>query len=128
MALCRCSKLYQATKRSTHAHAASREANGLRGYDGTYFNVRKSASENALSSLTLGLLNDATTPRSRSVASIVAPFIAPPLSECRVSESGVTSCSPHALANAVAASSAHSVSCTAARMMRRLHTSTNRYR
>ena len=80
IALCRCSSLYHATKRSTQAHAASREANGLRGYDGTYFSVRNSASENGLSSLTFGRLNDERTPSSRIVASIVAAFIGAPLS------------------------------------------------
>ena len=48
---------------------------------GLYFSVRKSASEYGLSSLTRGLLKEATTPSRCSVASIVAPFIGPPLSE-----------------------------------------------
>src|ERR1019366_2951000 len=93
MALWRCSSLYHATNRSTHAHAASIDSKGLRGYDGTYFNVRKSASEYGLSSLTLGRLNDGMMPSHGMVASIVAPFIGPPLSECSVSVFGSTSCS-----------------------------------
>src|ERR1019366_8449263 len=80
MALWRCSSLYHATNRSTHAHAASIDSKGLRGYDGTYFNVRKSASEYGLSSLTLGRLNDGMMPSHCMVASIVAPFIGPPFS------------------------------------------------
>ena len=51
------------------------------GNPGLYFRVRKSASEYGLSSLTRGLLKGATTPSRCSVASIVAPFIGPPLSE-----------------------------------------------
>ncbi len=48
-----------------------------------YLSVRNKASEYGLSSLTLGLLNEGTTPSFCSVASIVAPFIGLPLSECR---------------------------------------------
>ena len=58
IALCKCSVLYQCTKAATHARAASRSANGCVGNAGRYFNVRKSASENGLSLLTPGRLND----------------------------------------------------------------------
>ena len=44
--------LYQATKRVTQRHASSTEEKGRRGKLGWYFSVRKSASENALSSET----------------------------------------------------------------------------
>lgn len=55
-------------------------AKGLRGYCGRYFRVRNSASEYGLSSLTAGRLNEGATPSSRSVASMVAPRMGPPLS------------------------------------------------
>lgn len=46
------------------------------------FAGRNSDSANGLSLLTRGRLNDGTTPSFSNVASIVAPFIALPLSEC----------------------------------------------
>jgi hypothetical protein len=42
--------------------ASSNEANGRDGYSGQYLRVRKIASAKALSSLTRGRLNEATTP------------------------------------------------------------------
>ena len=67
--------------RETHARAASSDSNGLSGNVGRYFRVRKSDSENGLSSETLGRLKLGTTPSSWSVASSVLPFIGAPLSE-----------------------------------------------
>src|SRR4051812_6955308 len=81
MLLCRCTSLYQATKRATHARASSTVAKPFEGYSGQYFKVRKSDSAYALSSETRGRLKDGTMPSLCIVASIVAPFIGPPLSE-----------------------------------------------
>ena len=54
---------------------------GPEGYSGRYFMVLNKASENGLSSLTLGLENEGTTPSRCRVASMVEPFMGPPLSE-----------------------------------------------
>jgi len=43
--MCRCSKLYQVTKRSTQRRADVMLENGIRGYAGVCFNVRNSYSE-----------------------------------------------------------------------------------
>lgn len=88
MPLWRCSPLYEATKLATHARAASMEAKGPCGNDGQYFTVRKRASEKGLSSDTRGRLKDWATPSAWRVASSVAPFMAPPLSEWRVHATG----------------------------------------
>ncbi len=64
--------------------------NGSRGNSGRYFIVRNKDSEIGLSSLTHGRLNDAAMPRPSSIASIVDPFIGPPLSACSVSVSRPT--------------------------------------
>src|ERR1019366_2546490 len=56
--------------------------------------------------LTLGRLNDGTTPSACIVASIVAPFMGPPLSECNVRICGWTWCSVQASASKRAACSA----------------------
>ena len=76
--------LYQATNSTTHIIASSSDTNGLLGYCGQYFSVLNSDSENGLSSLTEGRLNEGTIPSICNVASIVEPFIGPPLSEWRV--------------------------------------------
>jgi hypothetical protein len=80
--LCKCSSKHHGTKMATHARAASRLANGLVGYKGQYFTVRNNDSENGLSLLTDGRLNEGITPSRCMVASMVEPFIAPPLSAC----------------------------------------------
>ncbi len=60
---------------------ASRLAKGRVGYSGRYLRVRKRASEKGLSSLACGRLKEVSMPRRSRVASIVEPFIGPPLSE-----------------------------------------------
>lgn len=80
--LCKCSSLYHCIKVATHARAASRLAKGVVGYKGQYFKVRNNDSENGLSLLTDGRLNEGMTPSRCMVASMVAPFIGPPLSAC----------------------------------------------
>src|ERR1700722_17765742 len=83
MPLCKCTKLYQNTNFSTQSRAPSMlSKRPPSGYAGQYFNVLNNASENGLSSDTLGRLKDGTMPSQCSVESIVAPFIDPPLSEC----------------------------------------------
>jgi len=77
--LCSCSWLYQWINVATPSRAASRLAKGLIGYRGQYFNVLNSDSENGLSLLTDGRLNEGMTPSRCMVASMVAPFIAPPV-------------------------------------------------
>ena len=67
---------------ATHARAASKLAKGAVGYKGQYFKVRNSDSENGLSLLTDGRLHEGITPSRCIVASLVEPFIAPPLSAC----------------------------------------------
>src|ERR1700737_198536 len=84
MPLCRCSVLYQATKRVTQTRAVPAPANGRLGYTGVCFRVRKSDSEYGLSLLTCGRLNDGTMPSHCSIASIVEPRMGLPLSECRI--------------------------------------------
>ena len=76
--------MYHPTNHATHPLASWMLSNGRWGYSGRYFTVRNSASEYGLSSLTRGRLKEGTTPSHCKVASIVAPFIGPPLSEkCR---------------------------------------------
>src|SRR5262249_27938696 len=121
--------LYHATNRPTHARASATVANPVLGYSGQYLSVRNSASEYGLSSDTLGRLNDGTTPRRCSVASIVAPFIGPPLSACStqpVRSTSAFSCRMRSIS--VAASSDASASCTSQPTILRLHTSSTRYR
>ena len=67
-----------------HSHASIIFSNGFSGYSGQYFNVLNSDSENGLSLLTDGRLNDGTTPKSCNFASMVADFMGEPLSECNV--------------------------------------------
>lgn len=47
-------------------------------------NVLNNDSEYGLSLLTAGRLKDGMTPSPCKVANIVAPFIGPPLSECKI--------------------------------------------
>ena len=99
------------------------------GYSGQYFSVRNSASENGLSSETRGRLNDGTTPRRCSVASIVAPFIGPPLSECSTQPArSMSPASARMRSTSAAARSADSTSWTSQPRILRLHTSSTRYR
>jgi hypothetical protein len=58
---CKCSWLYHWIKVATHARAASRLATGLVGYKGQYFKVRNNDSENGLSLLIDGRLNEGMT-------------------------------------------------------------------
>lgn len=88
--------------------------------------VRKSASELKLSSLTLGRLREGVIPSYRTVASVVAPSVGPPLSQCTVRFSAAPRCSAQASSNSRAACSELSSPRTTALMMRRLHTSKNR--
>src|SRR3990167_1404048 len=76
--------MYQSTNFLTHTSASSVDLNGVSGYCGQYFNVLNIDSEYGLSLLTDGLLKDGVTPRFCKVASIIEPFIGPPLSACSV--------------------------------------------
>src|ERR1019366_4379907 len=128
MPLCRCSVLYQRMKLSTHIVASAISANGFFGYPGRYFIVRKRASENGLSSLTLGRLKDATTPRRCNVASMVDPFIGPPLSACKTRELRTTPSRVQADSTRSDARDGDSTSWTPKATTLRLKTSRTRYR
>src|SRR5258708_10330632 len=128
MPLCRCSVLYQRVKFVIHDCACSTVANGLDGYSGRYLSVRNRASENGLSSLTLGRLKEATTPRRCNVASIVEPFIGLPLSECSTRPRGSSRSCAHVRRNSSDASTADSCSSTDQPTILRLQTSSNTYR
>src|SRR5436189_5444176 len=95
--------LYQATNSTTHIIAFSSDTNGLLGYCGQYFSVLNSDSENGLSSLTEGRLNEGTIPSICNVASIVEPFIGPPLSEWRVTSPSRRFSATYALETTLAA-------------------------
>jgi hypothetical protein len=101
--------LYQPANFCTQSDAARSEAKAFDGYCGLYFIVRNKDSEYGLSSLTRGRLNDGTTPRLWRVHSIVAPFIGPPLSECKVSWPSSIPSAAHVLAMSAAARSEDSV-------------------
>ena len=92
ISLCRCSVLYHPKKLTAHALAAWRSSKGRVGYSRLYFAVQNSHSENGLSFDTLGRPMDAAIPISCSFASIVAPFMGDPLSECSSRLSATTRC------------------------------------
>jgi len=75
-----CSPLYQLAKDFTQAWASAFVAKPLLGQSGRYLQVRNRASENGLSLLPRGRLQDAVMPSFSIVACIVAPFIGLPLS------------------------------------------------
>ena len=79
-----------------------------------------------LSSLTLGRLKDGTMPRCRSVASIVEPFIGPPLSEWSTSPFGSTFYAAHVARTSADEAIMHSSAWTSKPTMRRLQTSSTR--
>ena len=70
--------------------------------------------------------SERVTPSDSSVATIVAPFIGPPLSECRTSPLGSTPSASQISTKALAASSLSSQSCTRQPTIFRLQTSRNR--
>jgi hypothetical protein len=117
--------LYQRTKASMLATASSMSAKRRMGWSGRYFSVLKSDSMKGLSSLTAGRLNEGVTPREVIIASIVAPFMAAPLSEWRTMPSVSTPSWWQVASRSWAASFSHSRSCTAHPTILRLHTSTN---
>lgn len=79
MRVSRCSVSCQRAKPAAQSLASARETKGREGYSCRYFKVRKSASEYGLPSLARGQLDEATAPRFWRVASMVEPFIGPPL-------------------------------------------------
>ena len=90
--------------------------------------VRNSDSENGLSLETLGRLNDGTTPSRCIVASMVAPFIGPPLSATQPTRSTSGPASSRMRWIRALDRSADSMSWTSQPRIFRLHTSTTKYR
>src|SRR5262245_57054243 len=90
--------LYQRTNPVIQARASSIDLKGPSGNTGRRFIVEKFDSENGLSLLTLGRLNDVAAPRACRVGRSVAPFTGPPLSEWMTSCPGSTPSRSHAAA------------------------------